>query len=541
MEIWNFKQYYRKLICSIVYLFIYVGLAHTQQYQDAYIVGNPGVNTSVQKVLKHEGATYLYGTYDDVLTVDGFSIEHNGLLDIFLIKLVDGAAEWVFFGGSAASDLAVDMEINANGELVIGGSFWLEANFGEVKLNSGGSSKALFVMTLNTDGRVLRQQVIDGSATKKMAGLVLIENEVFVSGSFGGRIFSGSIEATANADIDVFVLKLNTSVGIEWIQNYGIEGKHELMDFSWDNFNEQFIVSGHFMKKIAVALDTIQTNSFDEDVFIAALNLDGSGKWLRKAGGQFEDFNSAHTIDDDGNVYITGDYRGIINLDDGSQINTGGIMNTDTYLIKFDATGNNIWARTLGSTDGIEIGTDLVFYDGLLHMVGYYDRSFSIDNTSFIAALGTYNGMLAIFDLDGKLQNGTSVIGSILTVPNGLLPEADGINIFGDFSGEIQLDRSYDSNGDFYGFQVLLNDFLSSSSVVIAPTTTVCPNPTDGIFSIHFKERVNQVFFYNAKGALVHMSSEKGLSHRIDLSYLPVGIYFWRSESGEIGKVIKAF
>jgi len=539
MEICNIKEDWRKLICSVFYFSILIGAATAQKYQDAYLIDAPGVNTSIRKVLKSAGATYLYGTYDGQLKIDGFTLEHRGMLDVYLIKLVDGVAEWIFFGGSAASDLASDMKLNKNGELVIGGSFWSEATFGEVTLNSGGSSKALFVLKLNTDGEVISQHVINGNGTKNMAGLALIENEIYVSGSFGERLFSASTEAFAKADLDIFVLKLNTVQGVDWIRNFGIEGKHEAIDFSWDNAQNQFIVSGHYIGQIAVQTDTIQTNTFDEDIFVAAFAADGTGKWLQKAGGQFEDFNSAHTLDKDGSIYLTGDYRGIINFADGSQINTGGIMNADSYLIKFDADGNNEWARTLGSLDSIEIGTDIFYFEDKIYWTGYCDNGFTIDDVSFISPTGIFNGMLAVFDKEGQIEEGLSIVGNNLTIPNGILPEVNGVNIYGDFMGKIELDQTYDSGGDFYGFQVLLKDFLSSSSSVFTSSATAFPNPTSGVVNIILEDQAELISIFNANGLLVYSSPEQRLDHRIDLSGLAAGIYYWQVESGGVGKVFK--
>jgi len=154
-------------------------------------------------------------------------------------------------------------------------------------------------------------------------------------------------------------MKLADDNSPAWIQNYGLEGSSNAVDFSWSAPAKQFIVSGDFEGVIAVAGDTIQTNTFDEDVFLAAFNLDGSGRWLQKLGGQLPDFNEAHTSDEEGNIYLTGEYRGIINFDNETCINTDNIANSDSYLIKCDSEGRKIWARTLGNA-GEEVGTDLV-------------------------------------------------------------------------------------------------------------------------------------------------------------------------------------
>ena len=150
-------------------------------------------------------------------------------------------------------------------------------------------------------------------------------------------------------------MKLDRQGFEPWIQKFGLEGIHTTADLSWDPLNEQFIISGNFIGFTAVAGDTIQTNTFDEDLFVIATSILGEGLWIQKAGGQREDINLDLCLDPDGNIFLTGWYRGIINFSDGSQINTGGIMNSDAYLIKYSPSGQLLWARTVGDLSLIHI------------------------------------------------------------------------------------------------------------------------------------------------------------------------------------------
>ena len=527
-----------KLFCILVYLSVFCPVLQAQVFEDVQIIKMPGVSISAKKIIQSQEATYLYGTFNGAMQIGEFELSHVGSVDLFLVKLVNGTPEWVFFGGSNGSDKAVDIHIDDNQDIVIGGEFWLEAVFGDITLQTEGTTKSLFVLKLNQDGEVISQHTINGTGAKNMNGIVLLEDDIYVNGSFSDTLFLPTVNAVATSDQDIYLLKMDVNAEEGWIQNYGVEGDSDSVDFSWDEVNQQFVVSGEFLGTLAVAEDTIQINTFDLDAFVAAFTIDGDGKWLVKVGGQFEDFNLAHTLDEDGNIYLTGFYRGIIGFADGSRIDTGGIGNSDAYLIKYSSNGVKIWARTLGGTLGRETGTSLTIAESSIFWTGFYDNSFSIDDLNLPDSEGTFNGIVAIFDLDGQLIRGVPLVSNNTVIPNGIIPNGTQSFVNGDFIGNLQLDEVNNAE-NFAAFQVNIRDLILSSTSIQEQNIVVYPNPASQSFRIDLEREAQMIELFDVKGLLLYRSEEKRLSHTVDISRLASGLYFWRTESGAVGRVVK--
>ncbi len=82
---------------------------------------------------------------------------------------------------------------------------------------------------------------------------------------------------------------------------------------------------------------------------IGAQNLN----WAKSYGGSLEDVGSSISLDNFGNVYTTGSFRGTVDFDPGSGT---AILNSlgdyDIFVQKMDASGNFQWAKSFGSTGG---------------------------------------------------------------------------------------------------------------------------------------------------------------------------------------------
>lgn len=525
------------LFCLILYLSLFGHSMNAQTFEDVFILESSITSITTTHALRDGDNTYLYGQFFGEVEIGEFDLDHVGSADLFLIKLVNGQPEWVFYGGSNGSDKAIDIQIDDNGDIVIGGEFWLEAQFGDLTLMTEGSTKSLFIIKLDADGNVLSDHTINGTETKNMNGIELIGNDIYVSGSFSGSLFLSATTAIANANRDIYILRLDNGTKDGWIQHYGLEGNNDSVDFSWDEVNEQFIVSGEYVGSIAVGGDTIAINTFDQDMFVAAFNIDGEGLWLQKAGGQFEDCNEAHCLDEEGNIYLTGSYRGIINLSDGSQINTGGVSNVDAYIIKYSPEGQPLWARGLGDLSNTEIGTNIAIANDQLYWTAYHDGAFSIDGNDFPDSESTFNGLVAVFDAEGVLRRAVPLTGTNAVIPRGVIPEGQSTYLFGDFQGEVALDQIYNSSA-FASFHVSVKDLILSSSTLVQQNIKVYPNPVLQFLNIELEERAEHVELFDVQGFMIYQSREKKLSHIIDFSRLGSGIYFWRTASGAHGKVI---
>jgi len=88
--------------------------------------------------------------------------------------------------------------------------------------------------------------------------------------------------------------------------------------------------------------------SFSADPFVTKLNDDGSYAWTRTFGGSGFDTSVGVASDPEGNVIITGTFRGTIDFDPGPGVDIHvqqGFIE-DSFITKFYANGDYCWTRT---------------------------------------------------------------------------------------------------------------------------------------------------------------------------------------------------
>jgi hypothetical protein len=83
------------------------------------------------------------------------------------------------------------------------------------------------------------------------------------------------------------------------------------------------------------------TNAGGSDVFVSKYNAAGNLLWSRQLGSADDDYGNDASADGHGNVYITGETYGSL-----AGPNAGGI---DVFVSKFDSAGTLLWKRQIGS------------------------------------------------------------------------------------------------------------------------------------------------------------------------------------------------
>ena len=135
-------------------------------------------------------------------------------------------------------------------------------------------------------------------------------------------------------------------------------------------------------------------------MFIHKIDSAGNFLWARSimASGRI----NAFTLDDMNNIIVTGHYSGTVDFDPGP-----GVFNltclgaiTDIFVLKFDAAGNFIWARSMGGLQedrGTSVAAD---QHGNVYCCGYYSRTADLDPGPGICSVSTPNTTFFILKLN---------------------------------------------------------------------------------------------------------------------------------------------
>ena len=315
------------------FIVLFVGLfvyCPAQDWQWASQAGGSGVDHGQQIATAKDGSVYLTGTYTNTAVIGNDTFESNGKKDIFLSKLSsNGEFIWSLSFGSPKMDFCYDIETDLDGGLIITGSF---------------------------------------------RDSLEIENTVLRSPE----------------DMNVFMMNFSGDGVLLWANQFGAEGYD-------GNYSMETDKKGNIY-----CLTTMDENSEDSTVTnkktynrIKVSKFSPSGKllWEESTYGQGFIVGNAICLDNDNNLYLTGEYRGMVGYGVDTLVNEYGI-----FLIKLNDVGELIWHETLGSDHIRAFGADLVAdSSGHLYLTGGFDGigQFGPD---IMSSLGNLDIFVAQFD-----------------------------------------------------------------------------------------------------------------------------------------------
>jgi hypothetical protein len=95
-----------------------------------------------------------------------------------------------------------------------------------------------------------------------------------------------------------------------------------------------------------VGITNLTSNGM-QDIYFAKYDSNGNFVWARSIGSTQDEWNVEIVTDDTGNVYLTGQFMGTIDLDAGAGVDayTAGVA--DLFIVKYDSAGNYKWGKDL--------------------------------------------------------------------------------------------------------------------------------------------------------------------------------------------------
>lgn len=138
-----------------------------------------------------------------------------------------------------------------------------------------------------------------------------------------------------------------------------------------------------------------------KDVFVSKLDANGNFVWALQIGGGGAQVGEHIALDGLGNIYIAGTFAGTPDFDPGVGIfNITSSGSLDNFIVKLDQTGNFIWAKSIGGSNGNSdniinsLAVDAVgnvYFTGALDGGGAGAQSFDLDPN-----VGVFNLTLSI-------------------------------------------------------------------------------------------------------------------------------------------------
>jgi hypothetical protein len=385
------------IIALCVMMFVQVS-AQTPVFNWAEHMGGDAEDKGVSQVIDPLGNILVTGYFTGTADFDPgpgiVNLTSNGMWDIFIQKLdPSGQLIWAVSMGGTGGDNGNSITVDGNGNIYVTGSFReimdVDPGSGTYYLQAGPATT--FILKLDPDANLVWAKQMGAPDSPGYAigcGITLDNNgNVITAGYFGyARVDfdpgPGVFYLVPSGD-DVFVQKLDPNGNFMWAKQIHGHGFEEAYSVATDAAGNVY-TTGCFTSTADFNPDARATFNMtslgSHDIFIQKLTPGGNFVWAKQIGGTEMDFSYSVAITTDGNIYVTGSFRGTVDFDPGPgtfTLTSNG--SDDSFILKLDADGNFIWAKQLGGANkdiGYSVTTD---GSGTVYSTGYFSTTVDFD------------------------------------------------------------------------------------------------------------------------------------------------------------------
>ncbi len=305
--------------------------------------GDSGIGFTIDDA----GNSYVTGCFKDIATFGSYTLYSSGDYDIFAAKIDDsGNWLWATQAGGSGWDRGNGITIDDAGNSYVTGWFEGTASFGSYFLNNSGFWD-IFVAKIDESGNWLWATQAGGSDSELGIGITIDNTGCsYVTGNFVGTSSFGPYSLTSSGGADIFVAKMDANGNWQWVTRAGGNDLDGGLGITIDNAGYSY-VTGNFVGTSYFGPYSL-TSSGGGDIFVAKMDANGNWQWVSRAGGIENDYGYGITIDDAGNSYVAGDFKETATFGSYSLTSSG---DADIFAAKMDAVGNWLWAKRAGGTD----------------------------------------------------------------------------------------------------------------------------------------------------------------------------------------------
>lgn len=312
------------------------------------------------------------------------------LFGMFSITMTAQHLEWVRSFDGIGNQTGTAVTTDLSGNVYTAGTFSGTVDFdpgaGTYTL-SAGSVNDNFILKTDSNGNFLWAGSIDNSVVSNVYSIkVNAAGEVYLGGEFKGTIDCdpgpGSYTLTSAGSYDAFLIKLNSAGNFLWATSFGASSEDGITSLAFDAAGNVYCqglydltvdfdpgVGTHFL---------VSNGSIDQFI----LKLDASGNFLNVSsiGGIGVDVGLGLTIDQSGNLYAIGYFGDYADFDPApsTSYTMGNGMGTNGFVVKLNAGGNFVWARSFLGSFTIPKSVS-VAASGNVYIFGYYQGTVDMD------------------------------------------------------------------------------------------------------------------------------------------------------------------
>lgn len=307
-----------------------------------------------------QGNVLVTGTY--WVTCYFGNISLSGTCDHIFVAKASPSGQWLWAvtGGSDGDDHGYDLVTDPQGNIYLTGfvsNYHVQgsatATFGSLPSFSVPDSTA-FIAKLSPNGVWQWVQTFGGTDGERDNGLVLdsLGNVYIVGGFYGTKVFGTDTITSINNSRDIFVVKYDASGNYQWVRTTGSALDDRANDVTIDKHSQSLYLTGEFRDHVIFGPDTINNHGGPNgrDIFVAKMTTAGNWVWAQRAGSKSGgDAGRGITINDQGNIFVTGQCKDTVHFGNDTMFVTG-LDTIQAFVAGIDTLGDWKWAIQGGGT-----------------------------------------------------------------------------------------------------------------------------------------------------------------------------------------------
>lgn len=339
------------------------------------------------------------------------------LLVSLLGKAQKPLLQWVkTMGGSGVNSsspfITLDNSNNIYSTGYFSGTVDFDPGIGVSNLSSAGGQDA-YIVKLDASGNFIWAKRFGGTGNDNSYCVAIdATGNIYLTGNYSGTVDfdpgAGIFNLVSVGLADIYISKLDAAGNFVWTKSMGGTNNEYSNSLAIDA-SGNVVASGNFagtsdFDPNAGILNLISAGG--DDIFVVKLDASGNLIWAKNMGGTGGEWGDSVVLDALGNVYTTGNYAGTADFDPNAgtaNLVTAGM--DDIFVSKLDASGNFVWAKSMGGlltdfANGMNIDAA-----GNVYTIGNYDGTADFDpgaGTANLTTAGTGDIFISKLDANGN-------------------------------------------------------------------------------------------------------------------------------------------
>ncbi len=368
----------------------------------SHVIGGPDDEPAPRAVAADGADVIVAGAYDGALAFPAHPLPPtSGHRNVFLARLgPDGAPLWTRGFPGADDQEALAVAVDSAHDLAFGGCFLATIDLGGGPITATGANYADgFVAKLAADGTYKWSRALSGDGEQVVTAVGTLGTDVILGGTSSGPM-KGLGDPPFDADEqDSFLARLDGATGAPvWTVKISGPSYQEIRALAVSASGDIAVV-GSFTAGIDLGAGIVHPNAAD-DVFAAVYDQHGALRWGKAFGDALYQDVTSVAFDAAGDVILTGELFGSIDLGGGPLTNPEPPESCkyclDVFVARLDgATGAHRSSARYGAA-GRDLGLGIVAAPGGFLLAGQQDNALDLGGGKATSAGG---GFLARFTL----------------------------------------------------------------------------------------------------------------------------------------------